>query len=448
MKKLSTLTLTGQGTQALLEKGKLVIEKGRVMQGIRALMTVNITNSSGSSRALTDTERQAFLDGYSIKLSYGRNGRRKPYNMVTLTRVQRIARFLYGSEWEGYANSVYGLARTLTTGQTTQVQCYVTIPTGRMWQLGAYRRLFGVGRTQAKGMQLEVFRKSDTLPSGFAVSGNVTFDIIPDDYSKTGPEVFTVLPEWVEVDETDRIARLPRGCVLLVTERTAPLASSALTDIAAFVDGEELYTNMSAVTAYTQFLDLPNIPADADISDRETVLYQVTPDMQLRDWLSGEFRVEQITKTLGTTKLGGLIIPIIEDEEAREEMQDLAGKNGRNKTLKAISAGSFFSLEGGELPHRLYPYMPAVLVDTDDKEFQRFPGLVSQDGGKGEAYVPDTVLANARSMFSAFISNGEVANAEDVIRQLGLATWAGVQDTHGYARSGSPVLTAYRALFE
>jgi len=447
MKKLSTLTLTGQGTQALLEKGKLVIEKGRVMQAIRCLMTVNITNSSGSSRALTDTERQNFLDGYALKLSYGRNGRRKPYNMLTLTRVQKIARFLMGSDWEGYGNAVYGLARTLANGGTTQVQCYVTIPTGRLWQLGELRRLFGVGRTQAKGMQLEVFRKSDVLPTGFSVAGNVTLDIIPDDYSKKGPEVFTYLPEWHETDETDRVARLPRGCVLLAVERTTPLASSALTDIAVRVGKEELYTNMSAVTAYTQFLDLPNIPAEADISDRETVLYQVTSDMQLRDWLSGVFEVEQITKTLGTTKLGGLIIPIPEDAEVREDVQDAAGKNGRNKTLKAISAATFYSLANGELPHSLYPYVPMVLVDTEDKEFQRFPGMVSEDGRPAEVFIPDTVLANARAMYAAFLANGEARNAEDVVRQAALASPACVQDEFGLSRAGSLVLTATRALF-
>src|SRR5690349_23979105 len=119
MKKLSTLTLTGQGTQALLEKGKLVIEKGRVMQAIRCLMTVSIANASGTSRAFTDAEKQTFLDGYSLKLSYGRNGRRKPYNMLTFTRIQKLARFLLGSEWEGYSNSVYGLSKTLTNSATT-----------------------------------------------------------------------------------------------------------------------------------------------------------------------------------------------------------------------------------------------------------------------------------------------------------------------------------------
>jgi hypothetical protein len=447
MKKLSTLTLTGQGTQALLEKGKLVIEKGRVMQAIRALVTVNIANASGNSRALTDTEKQSFLEGHSIKLSYGRNGRRKPYNMLPLTRIQKLARFLLGSEWEGYGNSVTGLARTLTNGATTQVQFYATIPTGRLWQLGELRRLFGVGRTQAKGMQLEWFRKSDTLPTGFSVSGNITVDIIPDDYSKKGPEVWTYLAEWHEVDETDRVAKLPPGGVMLAVERSAPLASTALTDVRAAVDAEELYTNMSPVTAYTQVLDLPNFPAEADISDRETVLYQVTPDMQLRDWLSGVFTLEQITKDLGTCKLGGLILPVPEDNEVREDVQDASGKNGRNKTLKAINAATFYGLDGGELPHSLYPYMPMVLVDPDDKEFQRYPGMVSQDGGPADVYIPDSVLASARSMYAAFLANGETRNAEDVVRQAGLAVPACAQDTHGLSRTGSPVLTAVRAQF-
>ncbi|MFE8599828.1 hypothetical protein [Archangium violaceum] len=446
MKKLSTLTLTGQGTQALLEKGKLIIEKGRVMQAIRCLMTVSIANASGTSRAWTDAEKQTFLDGYSLKLSYGRNGRRKPYNMLTFTRMQKIARFLLGSEWEGYNNSVYGLSKTLTNSAATAVQFYVTIPTGRLWQLGVLRRLFGVGRTQAKTMQLEVFRKTDALPSGFTVSGNVTLDIIPDDYSKKGPEQWTYLPEWHEVDETDKKAFLPSGGVLLAVERSTPLASTTLTDVAVRVGQEEQYTNMSAVEAYTQFLDLPNVPAEADISDRETVLYQVTSDMQLRDWLSGRFELEQITKTLGTTRLGGLIIPIPEDQEIREDVQDAAGKNGRNKTLKAINAATVYSLEDGQLPHSLHPYMPMVLVDTDDKEFQRYPGMVSEDGRPAEVFVPDTVLASARAAYAAFMANREEKNGADVVKQLALAVPGCVQDVYGLSRTGSLVLTAVSRL--
>jgi hypothetical protein len=446
MKKLSTLTLTGQGTQDLLEKGKLVIEKGRVMQAIRCLMTVSIANASGTSRALTDAEKQGFLDGYSLKLAYGRNGRRKPYNMLTFTRMQKIARFLMGSEWEGYANTVYGLSKSLTNSATTQVQLYVTIPTGRLWHLNGLRRLFGVGRTQAKTMQLEVFRKSDVLPTGFTVSGNVTLDIIPDDYSKKGPEQWTYLPEWHETDETDRVAYLPPGGVLLAVERTTPLASSTLTDIAVRVGKEEQYTNMSAVTAYTQYLDLPNVPAESDISDRETVLYQVTSDMQLRDWLSGRFELEQITKTLGTTKLAGLIMPVPEDNEVREDVQDAAGKNGRNKTLKAINAATFYGLEDGKLPHSLYPYMPMVLVDVDDKEFQQYPGMVSEDGRPSEAFVPDTLLGSARGAYATFMANREEKNAADIIKQLALAVPGCVQDVYGLSRAGSQVLTAVAAL--
>lgn len=442
MKKLSTLTLTGQGTNALLEKGKLVLGKGRLMQGIRCVFTFNIANASGTSRALTDAERQTFLDGYAVKLSYGKDLKRTPYNMLTLTRMQKLARFLYGSEWEGYTSTTTGMARTLTTGATTKVELYVTLPTGRLWQLGAMRRLFGVGRTQAAGMQLEVHRRQDALPSGFTVSGNVTVDIIPDDYSRKGPEQFCYLPEWHEVDETDRVARLPRGLVLLVTERSTTLAASLLTDIAAFVDGEELYSNMSAAAAYTQFLDLPNQPAEGDISDREAVLYSINSDMELRDYLTGSFRLEQITKTLGTTRLGGLVIPVPGEEEVRDDTRAAAGKLGRNKTLKTVNAAPFHGLE---LPHSLYPYMPLIILDTDDKEFQRYPGLVSQGGGPAEVFIPASVLGSARGMRAHSLANGEPALAEDVVRQVGLAVPGCVQDVHGLSKVGSTILTATRA---
>lgn len=447
MKILSTLTFPGKGP-ALLEKGKIILEKGRVMMALRLLVTLSITNSSGTSRALTDAERQTFLDGYSFTLSYGRNGRRKPLNKVTGTRVQKLARFLIGSDWEGYANAVTGLARTLTTGATTQVQFYITVATGRAWMLGALKKLWGVGRTQAKGMQLEVVRKSDDLPTGFAISGNVTMDVIPEDHSRKGPEVWTYLPEWHEVDETDKRAYLPPGGVMLAVERSTPLATSQLSDVRAAVDGEELYSSMSVQTAYAPTLDIVGRPAEADISDRETVLYQVTEDMELRDWLSGVFSFEQITKTLGTLKLGGLILPIPEDTEVNEDVQDAAGKNGRNKTLKAINAAAVYNLYAGELPHSLYPYMPMVLVDEDDKEFKRFPGKVSAAGGPTEVFVPLSIRDSARMMIASFEANGESALAEDTKRQAALAVPAAVQDTRGLSRAGSPALGAVRGVLE
>ncbi len=442
MRKLSTLTLTGVGTNALLERGKLELGKGRLMKGVRLIMRVLIANASGGAVTFTDTQKQSFLDGYRLTLSYGRNGRRKPYNAMRFTRLQRLARYMLGSEWEGLGNTSTGLGRSLANGATHEVKVHVVVPTGYLWQLGREGKLFGVGRTQARTMQLELKRETDTLPTGCTVSGAVTFEVVPDEVSRPGPESWWYMPEWTEQDETDKVARMPPGAPLYLAERSATLAASLITDMALHCDGEELHRGVSALEAYQQALyDIPNVPAEADVSDRETPLFIIPPETELRDLLSGVLRFEQITKTLATAALGLLAIPIPGDTEVREDVQDAAGKNGRNKTLRATNAAVALGLE---LPHHLYPYMPFFLFDQDDKEFERFPGLVSDGSATADVFIPVSVLERVRAALGLHRAAGEAKQAEDVIRSVALAVPGAVQDTRGFSRRGSEVLNQVR----
>jgi hypothetical protein len=448
MRKLSTLTLSGVGTNATLERGKLELGKGRLMKGIRLIMRILITNTSGGTVTLTDAQRQNLLAGYSLTLSYGRNNRRKPYNSMPLTRLQRIARYMLGSEWEGYGNTTTGLGRAMATGATHEVKLHVVVPTGYAWFLGQHGKFLGVGRTQAKTMALFLERKADTLPAGLAVSGNVTFEVVPDEAVRPAPDTWWYLPEWAEQDETDKVAKAPAGLPLYWAERSATLAASLITDMAMkFIEDEdELHRGVSALEAYAQALyDIPNVPAEADLSDRETPLYIIPPGTELRELVAGTLRFEQVTKTLGTAALGLLYVPLPGDSEVREDVQDAAGKNGRNKTLRAVNAAVALGLE---LPEHLYGFMPFYLYDQQDEGYERFPGHVSDGSQPGDVYVPQSAIERARAMLDLYRMKGEAKLAEGVIRQVSLAVPGAAQDTRGFSRRGSDVLNQLRALLE
>jgi hypothetical protein len=444
MKKLSTLTLTGVGTNALLERNKLELGKGRLMKGVRLIMRVLLANASGGSVTLTDTQRQDFLNGYRLTLSYGRNNRRKPYNAMRLPRLQRIARYMLGSEWEGYGNTTTGLGRALANGATHEVKLHVVVPTGYFWQLGQHGKFLGVGRTQARTMQLFIERTADTLPAGLTVSGAVTFEVVPDEVVRPVPDTWWYLPEWVEQDETDKVAKVQAGLPLYLAERSATLTASLITDMAMRFDEDvdELHRGVSALEAYSQAIyDLPNVPADADLADRETPLYYVPPGTELRELVAGRLRFEQVTKTLSTAALGLLYVPVPGDAELREDVQDAAGKNGRNKTLKAVSAAAALGLE---IPEHLYPFLPFYLYDQDDKEFERFPGLLSDGSGPADVFLPQSVLARARAALDQYSLTGEAKQAEDTVRAVALAVPGAVQDTRGFSRRGSDILNQVR----
>ncbi len=307
-------------------------------------------------------------------------------------------------------------------------------------------RLFGVGRTQARTMQLEWRRVVDTLPTGVTVSGNITVEVFPDDFSCAKYyDRFTYLPEWQEVDETDRIARLPKGLPLYLAEDSAPQLSSLLSDIELKIGEDLLYTNLSAQDALIQKLDIPGAPAEAYLNDRETPLYwPLTPDTKFKDLPAGESRLTQITKTLGTAKFRGLIMPIPGEDEVREDVQEAAGRTGRNKTIRAVNLLRVLGLS--DVPDHLHAYAPFVLFDQDDPEFEQFAGLVSdsgkpfESGRAAEVFVPSTVLERARMAYAQFRAAGEEKSAQAVAEQLALFVPGAVQDTAGFLRRGSITL--------
>jgi hypothetical protein len=88
--------------------------------------------------------------------------------------------------------------------------------------------------------------------------------------------------------------------------------------------------------------------------------------------------------------------------------------------------------------------MPFFLFDQDDKEFERFPGLVSDGSATADVFIPVSVLERVRAALGLHRAAGEAKQAEDVIRSVALAVPGAVQDTRGFSRRGSEVLNQVR----
>ncbi len=442
MKSIGTLTLTGAGTTDTLTRGKLLVSKGKALGGILLKFVVNLANASGGSVTFSDTQRQSFFGGYRMSLSYGKDNKRIPYNSILFTTLQRISRFVVGQDWEGYADSSTGFARSLPNSATTAVTFWAFVPTAYIWHDAKVRRYLAAGRTQAKTMQLDITRVADTCPTGVTVSGNVTATIYPLEIS-CPEDSWLYLAEWTEADTTDVYAYGPQGLNILSVERTAILTSSSLTNIEAYVGKERLYSGISPNDAYIPTLQIaPSLPAEADVSDRVTPLYQWTQNRLFAELPVGGVTVQQITKDLATFKLGCLTFPIPTDREVREDVQEAAGKTGRNTPLKAVNAAVALSIE---LPEAHHAYTAMFLYDSTAPEYQRFAGMGSAgDGDEAHPYVPKSVIDNAKAMIADFTVKGEPANAEQVVRRVALAVPGAVQDVEGFDQRGSPVLDQVR----
>ncbi len=448
MRKTKVLTLTAGATNQKLERGDLEIDKGKLLVGLRLMVSLSLANSSGGSITLSDAQRQALFDLLSFDLNVGDSGKyQKPFISVLGSRLHRQARKAFWTELEGYTDSSTGLARALPNSATTAVQFDLLIPLGAQAGLvGVPKAFWGVGRSQAKLIELLVRKSADSFGvSGLVISGNVNIDVVPVERSVKGDRV-SVLPVYEEKDEADKTTVGPEGLHLDVCERTAVHASSASTSLTLSIDGETMFEQMRPSETVRELLDSPDLPSIALPTDRETVLYLATNRETPFDKLpTGRVIVFQNAKDLATFKAGFTYVPILETSAVKALIAECAAQ--RKKPVLAVSLAA---VEGIKVPKRLMPFVPFVLFDKDDAEFGRLPGLLCTKPGDAnsiEEFVPPelaTSMARARADFSA---RGLGAAAENVTEQVAALIPGAVQSARGFARGGSDILAKVKARY-
>jgi hypothetical protein len=441
MKRALTLVLTGANSKQQLTRGNLNLDKGKKAMGVYLKMTVPIANATGGALAsgLSDARRQLLFAAFTLWANYGRDGRHKPFEGLDLRRIHRLARFCLGSEIEGYSDTSTGLARNLPDAATTNVVFYMFVPLGFLWMLQPQEaRLFGMGRSQAKSLQLEIQQTTTAIDTGITIGGNVTVEVIPATESTKG-DPWGAVPHWAQNDTTNDEIEGPEGLPLLVTERTAVHASSSLTSINVKIDEEVIHEAMSPQDTIVQYNDQAFATSAGSLTDRETVLYAVGPSAAgtLADLPTGKPSIKQVVKNLSTFLAGYFYLPTITDNDVEQALLFVT-QESRKKEVKATAIRA---VRGGKAPARVDASLGFIVLDKDDSEWEQVPGFAMKPGeSKMRLVVPEALRIRAQKTLQAHRAEGESKAAEKVVEALAAAVPGSVPGARGFSRGGSAVL--------
>lgn len=443
MRKITTLTLSGQGVTQKMEKGKFQIESGKQARNLRLKVTVPVQNSTGGGAALSDAQRQALLATFLVTLKFGATGSRQPFQAIGMDRIHREFRYASNSEMEGYSDSTTGLAKTIANGATNSLVFYLPIPLGLMWWMGGQRNFWGMGPSQCATLELEVRRNgADAFATNWAINGSVTLDVIPD----TQPvphDRWSPVPEYAEQAETDKNVRTPDGLPLRVSERSAVHASSSLTNVSVFVGDLMVHDQVSPSELISQYNDSALLASGGLITDRETLLLAYNDDSAFADLPTGPVKVTQNVKDLATFNLGFLYCPIISTDDVMAEIRNVSW-NVRKQRVRAVSLAA---VAGMRIPDRLLPFVPYCFFQEGEPEFEALPGIECAPGAQPFVVIPPAFKARADAQRAAHRANGAARAAEDVIRQVASAVPGAIQGSGGFDRGASSILTAVRGHF-
>lgn len=441
MKKLTTLTLSAQGSNQKMEKGKVTIETGKQLRALRLKVTAPIQNNTGGNAALTDAQKQALLAVFLYTMRYGATGARQPYQSIGFDRAHREFRYASNSEIEGYNDTTTGLGKTVTSGATSSLVFYLPIPTGLMWWMTERKNFWGMGQSQAMTLELELRRVgADVFATNWAINGAVTIDVIPDSQPSNNDR-WTVIPEYIEQNETDKTVRMPEGLVLRISERSAVHASSVLSNVSVSVGSLLIHDQVSAAELITPYLDSPLLGAPGLITDRETLVYALNDDSQFSDLPAGSGKVVQNSKDLATFLAGYLFVPIVSYKDLEAEIKNVAW-NVRKQRVLAVSLAT---VNGWKIPDRLMPFVPFAFFTDSDPEFELYPGYMCAPGSEPVVFAPAPVLARAKQTRAAQQASGANRGAADIVRQLSNAVPGAVQSPDGYDRGSTPILATIQS---
>lgn len=417
MKKSHSLTLTGPGTSDFIRRDTIKLDKGQGASALRAVVTLGIKNTSGAAKTPTEKDKQAIADSFLIDLKYGHDGARHPYRLLSGYWLHLLWRYLTGVKFALWEDTISGLAKSCANAVTTMVTFHLMIPTGRLWQIPGLVEQLAMGRTQARTVELEArwnpgARAFETAGLSVDAEQDITLQVYPD-VVKQKTDTFSWLPEFAKTDVRDFKFDFPDALPLLALETTNAQSATPISRLNVKVDGQQVQADVAPQIAYQQTINTPNFPTAGDISDLATVFYALKPHMRFRDLLSGRLYVEQPGQELASMSLAFLSMPVVPQSEIDATIEDLAALRG--KGLKAV--GTFPILEPG-FPSHLAAFSPFALFDRQDAEYQKYPGIGVEPGGKPEVYIPASGLEVARSGVAARKAHGEHLAVKDQIYNL------------------------------
>lgn len=441
MKRIHTLMIAS-GSQDQLRQGQFTPPKGKLLKGLICKIAAPVKNATGGAVAgLSDAQKQELLNCLEFTVTFGASKYRKPYASERGPRIHREARFAYNSEIEGYSDATTGMGRNFANGATTTATFYLPIPLGRMQcVLPDERKLFGLGRTQCRTLEVEVKRVKDSLGTAnldIDPAQNLTIQLFPD-YDSCQGDVHGLVPHWFRRTETnDEINFSEDGLVLRVSELSAIQLACALTNFDLKVD-DEAYAEGLAIAEITRQLNDDDAVSTAGLLvDRETVLYQARYDEPLRFRPTGHVRFRQNVKDIAQANIGVLFVPYDTEEQIKTEVQATADKF-REKTVRAAN---LFLQTGLSLPKRVQGLPFWQNFDLDDVEYERAPGWVATPGQTEPVLtVPESFLAVATSKARIHEKAGETKALSNVQKETAALIPGAIKGGRGTSAGFSPII--------
>lgn len=414
------LTFT-PGNNDTLGVGQARIAKGSMMYALLAIFSITLNKSDAGTTTLAAADKRTLLGRFNLDLRYGHRQQRNPYPNVDAERVRREQLGQMDQEVFWYSDTSIGLGKTIAASTDTTMKFGLVIPLGGRSRDPKKPHYRGMGPSQVQTLQLQISQSS----SAAAVTGttvtlkaatNTTVTLIP----ICCPEKFdrwSYVPELKERSEPNFEATLEDGMWLRVTENTAALASSALTDIDIKIGDHVICEQADPDDMYAAF-DAENDAfgsTNSDLSGLETPLYQVPNNVPEDQIPTGPFNFRnQRQEITSNYKFRGVVIPVVSAEEVAADVEHVA-KNIRKKSLVAISVPAL-ERRAHALPTRLAPFQPFALVDFNDSEASSFAGLAASatEGTRAEPSIPKVLREAAQAKVAAYKAAGGVeAKAQD-----------------------------------
>jgi hypothetical protein len=397
MKRLLALSVAGLGGNAIIDRDKIIVPKGKKLAGLRIFITAYIANASGGGIALSATDRANIIDHClgSFTMKYGRDGERVPYNIVPGSRLRFAERFITGCEMSGYANTTDGLASTIAASATNQAVRYChSIPFQTPWFLtDAQVGDFAMGATQALDLWCELKRAgtAPTLTANLSLGSNAfTYDILPDLVDAPDGDVWCEVPHYLEKDEVGQTARSPEGLIFGVFDRNATQAATAITEYNLSIGDTKIHENAQPRWVRDLELDTVNFPSGADVADTYTVLYKPRMYDDVKQLPKGIAFVDQPKVDVATIKATYVYVPPISPESAAAALMQVSKRT--NRAVKGITVNAY---RAKSVPDSHVPFTGMVLKFDDNSHFHNAVGLLATPNGVAP-HIPDTLAAQAK----------------------------------------------------
>lgn len=422
-----------------LERGKLSLPKGKCMPWLALEFEHELSNASGSAVTLSKAQKIALLASFELTFASGKDGKDKPYEAIALDRMRDAARAILHREVEGFDDASTGLAQEIANSGSETVTYRVLVPTGAIQAVKQWRRR-GMGRTQVESVTMQIRRGTLTLPTG-VTSGDVTCRIVPVEASCKGDKRIVVAP-LIESAVASRRLMLEDGLPLAVWETSAAHASTALTEVTTHVDDEVMLEQTAPGDYLSAVQGDPNLPTDADVSDRVTVLYSLPGEIDAHDVPTGRFKFYDGQNDLNSSiSYVAIVLPYRELEKIQAELR-YAASHERDKELRAVAT---HVLEDPEAPSRIAPHYGYTLFDAQDDEYDRYPGTWAVPNAEPMPYVPQHILEPLQASVESLEKKNAKRAAQELLNRTSLMVPGAVQSGRGIGK-GSTVAMQIREL--